>query len=63
MDTGDVEILAKSIKILNLCQKELPINLKARVSRCCMIIKHKEAHRKKQNCTLTEKLMNEVKNG
>ncbi|XP_048742645.1 aspartate--tRNA ligase, mitochondrial-like [Ostrea edulis] len=32
MDTGDVEILAKSIKILNLCQKELPINLKARAT-------------------------------
>ncbi|XP_061188536.1 aspartate--tRNA ligase, mitochondrial-like [Saccostrea echinata] len=32
METGEIEILANSIKILNMCQKEIPINLNVRAT-------------------------------
>ncbi|XP_062584824.1 aspartate--tRNA ligase, mitochondrial-like [Saccostrea cucullata] len=32
METGEIEILASSIKVLNMCQKELPINLNIRAT-------------------------------
>lgn len=32
METGEIEIQAKSIKVLNFCQEKLPINLNVNVS-------------------------------
>ena len=34
MDTGQIEIHAVNIRVLNLCQEKLPININVKVSTC-----------------------------